>query len=173
MYLVYNVRLLKFTFLSFRHHKNNGSSSMGFTKMKMRVYRSPFTSVNPEAETTVISDTCPYSLTLHCSSKHCACMFWCLARKRPSQELVEEEVCCPAMSSPISIPAISSSVMYLPLLHQHSTTIHVPTCTQFIHQHNTINACTYHFYNTNSSCIPPLLQHNNTYMYVTIYQPAI
>lgn len=41
-----------------------------------------------------------------------------LARKKPSQALVVEDVCCPASSSPISIPAISSSVSARPSLRQ-------------------------------------------------------
>ena len=43
---------------------------------------------------------------------------WCLARKKRSQVEVVDEVCCPANSRPISIPAISSSVRLRPLLRQ-------------------------------------------------------
>ena len=38
------------------------------------------------------------------------------AKKNPSHALVVDEVCCPAMSSPINIPAISSSVRHRPSL---------------------------------------------------------
>ena len=47
-------------------------------------------------------DTCTDKLVHTCNS-------FCLARKKPSHALVVEDVCCPAMSKPIIIPAISSS----------------------------------------------------------------
>ena len=46
------------------------------------------------------------------------CNCWSRARKKPSHALVVDEVCCPAISNPISIPVISLSVRCRPSLKQ-------------------------------------------------------
>ena len=46
------------------------------------------------------------------------CNCWSHARKKPSHALVVDEVCCPAISNPISIPVISLSVRCRPSLKQ-------------------------------------------------------
>ena len=51
---------------------------------------------------------------LHAHAQTCNLLF--LARKNPSQVLVEEEVCWPARRNPINIPTISSSVSGWPFL---------------------------------------------------------
>ena len=49
---------------------------------------------------------------IHMPAYTCMCLF--LAKKNPIQADVVDEVCCPANSKPISMPAISSSVSWRP-----------------------------------------------------------
>ena len=64
-----------------------------------------------------------YAESVHCMLRwrpH-TCMSLCLAKKKPSHELVVDEVCCPANSRPSNMPEISSSVSARPLLKREDT----------------------------------------------------